>query len=356
MGTVYFVLIALFVIASPVVGINLSLRSGTSVDSTYLRHFVDVYFDPETQAVLKVRDSSGTTLLDLSAVGEQSTPPLGDVGPRAALSWKNILDRIVVPPDTSSYSLDSLFRGRKGLHAYISSTDNGIGYERSRRLEKQCLELGIKCTRLIPVMRGGKLVSLAKTMMQALKQFRQSDKSEIALYIEDDTEFIVPFYPNLRRAVMELPKRWEVFHLCPGYLHNRGLFSTSFNLSLQGKLLNNPKASPDGRVFLEWPHGSVAGQIGPNGDLELGIIPGGPVSMLMTKYGAHQIEERLKQELQQEVQQEMKPTDVILMEVGIRSMHFIARQPQLCREFQDGHTTMTTTTPKTIARLRAEGP
>jgi hypothetical protein len=221
---------------------------------------------------------------------------------------------------------------------YIASTDTPIGFQRTRRIESQCRSMGVMCYRPTPPGQRDKLHGLLQEHTESLEHFRMMQDNQLALLTDDDTLFIPNLKNELKKTIDELPTDWNVFHLCPGYLHGRIDPFNHFDLKPVGDILGQPRISSGGRAFLDWPQGVAHPGHDPNfpsnpevGNAVDGILAGSPNSMLVTRDGAYDLLVAFGTYLFEE---DTLPDDYIERDVGVShpSTHFVARQPQLCKE------------------------
>lgn len=212
---------------------------------------------------------------------------------------------------------------------YISSTDNSVGYDRSDRLIELCAKLGLKCLRMKPDMASGKFEGLLNTFLLGIKIWRRNTERR-ALFVEDDVVFPDKFVHELEESVNDLPPGWQVFHLCPGFLHDRSHKqnkSVAFDMKLEGPLAGNPRTSASGRVFLEWPRA----QLPTCCTNDQGILPGGPVAALLRRDAMDLVDAGFREILASGAN---TPIDLALRDIAVShdSSEFAAAQPQLCTE------------------------
>mmetsp|Transcript_6402 Transcript_6402/g.9897 ORF Transcript_6402/g.9897 Transcript_6402/m.9897 type:complete len:321 (+) Transcript_6402:72-1034(+) len=267
----------------------------------------DLFLDAGRSAVVDVKRLGGTSLIE-----------------GAAASRKR---------DNAGYTLKQLLgpnEEQAGLPVFILTTDDEKGVNRTTHLMRQCTEQGLQCMRLNSVS-GFKIQAIDKKDIAAFDLFLNR-KDEIALLAQDDTHFVPDLLRNLAATVRELPMGWHALHLCPGMLWGRhyctrnGIIS-DFHLHPEAPLLD-ANITGGGRAFLDWPRGSPEACC----THQLGVVPGAPVSMLMTHVGARETREELRKWLN--TSKTGFPDDMVFRDVAMSlpRKHFLAREPQLCAE------------------------
>jgi len=247
-----------------------------------------------------------------------------------------------------AYTMQDLRNGKSGLPVYIFGTTDAKGKKRIAQMNSDCEEQGLKCSPL-PMIAGSKLLALNQESIYMWAAFLQT-QYEVALAVEDDTRFIPKLMTELAKTVADLPESMQVLHLCPGALYGRKMTwvcphhfkcnaEKHFSLDPEGRLTGNTTKTPNGRAFLKWPssdsikkdaifHGSQYEC--PNVDARR-IFTGGPAAYLMTRSGAQDLLQQLRDRMLYEPQ---VPIDVFLGDTGAcrEDQHFMSASPQMCME------------------------
>ncbi|CAE7600816.1 unnamed protein product, partial [Symbiodinium natans] len=159
----------------------------------------------------------------------------------ASGNWTGLMD-LRYDPDT----LEVLQVADHGSNAtsskpwtvFFSSKGNKVGQHRTERLRARCAKEGLKCMRLSS-QPGKKTRALAVEFLVGLKVWEKDVLGDAAIFAEDDTVFIRNFRSELHRSIQQLPSTWQVFWLCPGFLHARRVpkpIGSAFHLHPEGKL------------------------------------------------------------------------------------------------------------------------
>jgi hypothetical protein len=208
---------------------------------------------------------------------------------------------------------------------YISSTNTTNGTLRRISLSKQCLDQNLHCMVLPFTDQYDKWKG--STMMAATmaKLFKDSPH-EAAILAEDDIQFIPNFREELRKTLDDVPNPddLDLMHLCPGGLWGRhGPVDNKFNMRAQDTIPNE-KPSVNGRVFLEFP----------NFQHRMGVFPGAPLTVYMRKKGAEQVYPYFDK-MADDWLGRTAGNDVLFRKLATDwhpRTHWVAREPQLCKE------------------------
>ena len=125
--------------------------------------------------------------------------------------------------------------------------------------------------------------------------------------MEDDVVFISKFVSELNHTIQQLPKQWQVFHMCPGFVWGRRDNKRHTRLIRYDPEFR-VKASTARRYFSSWP--SDRGWVG------------GPIAFLIKKEHVSQMLSIFEGGI---------PNDVSMTK-NHKQNHFVARDPPLCRE------------------------
>mmetsp|Transcript_26147 Transcript_26147/g.61234 ORF Transcript_26147/g.61234 Transcript_26147/m.61234 type:complete len:323 (-) Transcript_26147:37-1005(-) len=245
-------------------------------------------------------------------------------------NWTGLMDFRFDPDtlevlQTSDYGAAASASASSPWTVYFSSSGNEVGEKRSERLQERCQKEGLKCIQL-SADNGSKNQALASEFLMGLSLSEKSD-DDAAIFAEDDTIFINNFGEELRRSLEELPEGWQVFWLCPGFLHSRKVvrpLGQAFQLLPQGDL-SEARKSQGGRVYLDWPMGTY-------GEARKGVLAGSPATGVIKKNARPLFKKAIEEALAKG--EDTLPDDVFFRDLGMQhqSEHFVAAEPQLCIE------------------------
>jgi len=231
-----------------------------------------------------------------------------------------------------TYTLEKLLTGAAGLPVYVMTTPTPLGQSRMVTFMEQCRAQGLFCVQL-PIFNGRKDYSINVKSIAAFTALLQS-RHEFAVLCQDDAVFIGNFSANLAATVRELSPDWQMLHLCPGFLWGRMGGFCDFNYHPEYTLKRHANFSVGGRAFInEWP-GQMPNR--PRNDpghypFVYSDLPGGPVSVLMTREGARNAKDTFMPWTKRKAS---APDDKLYRHLAIvmAGKHVAARQPQLCHE------------------------
>eukprot|EP00747_Dinoflagellata_sp_TGD_P166581 gnl/TRDRNA2_/TRDRNA2_189584_c0_seq1.p1 gnl/TRDRNA2_/TRDRNA2_189584_c0~~gnl/TRDRNA2_/TRDRNA2_189584_c0_seq1.p1 ORF type:complete len:328 (+),score=40.31 gnl/TRDRNA2_/TRDRNA2_189584_c0_seq1:89-1072(+) len=231
---------------------------------------------------------------------------------------------------------------RSAFPVYIESTNTSTGKTRRDALKQQCFDQGLHCM-ILPFPPGrDKEADLNGMTISMVKMFMDSPH-EAAILTQDDVKFIPNLIEEMRQTLEDVPNQddnMDLMHLCPGALWGRERPTPDNHFSMRPDWqVVNDKPSANGRTFLEWPKLTQ----GACCSLDIGVVPGAPVAVLMTKQGAAQTLRKFKEVNGMTGDEQLSRIsrlammafdDVHFRDLGLehKGRHWMAREPQLCKE------------------------
>ena len=193
--------------------------------------------------------------------------------------------------------------------------------------------------------RSGKARLSTLNFVRALEQCASPTLSwaELCVIFEDDTILHPNFMQEAQRTLRQLPADWNLMHMCPQFLWQAGKHDPQkrFHLSpgWQGQYVEvGPTPPPhERRVFRQHPPPFYApmrhkdGHWGPMYH-EWGLALGGPTAILVKRSHAASLGRMLAHAAATESDQIAISIDTYLKNKLYLPTHYIAREPQLCRE------------------------
>lgn len=202
-----------------------------------------------------------------------------------------------------------------------TSSATEISRKRQENLRKQAKEHRLQLTEVSyftedDARQVGISVALHNNFMKIL-EIASKTNAKFVIVAEDDVQFCSNFRYELKQTIDDLPKEWRTLHLCPGYYWGRSKGEPAHTYRLNPEEYVHPHDEAmrmSERVFRCPVHGNAWG---------------GPIAILLTPSRAADLHSILK------LSNGTIYDDEFMRIVG-DDFDFVARDPQLCYENQQG--------------------